>query len=144
MTNLTDGQLAFAREYVALNNGTKAAKRAGYSEKTAHAQASRLLRNAKVVAEISRLRAFHAARLNITVDEITRKLTEDRDLAHREGQAGAAVSASSALAKLHGLMVDRREVKVVSTLTDDEVADELAQVKKELEEAELTGETTRH
>ena len=145
MASLNDAQLAFCREYVVLNNATKAAKRAGYAEKSAYVQGCRLLKHAKIVAEIQRLRALHAARLDITVDEITHKLIEDRDLAHEKGQAGAAVSASSALAKLHGLIVDKREVRhVVADLTDEEVEDELAQVKKEIEEAEPTGEKTLH
>ena len=142
MASLNDAQLAFCREYVVLNNATKAAKRAGYAEKSAYLQGCRLLKHDKIVAEIQRLRALHAARLDITVDEITHKLIEDRDLAHEKGQAGAAVSASSALAKLHGLIVDKREVRhVVADLTDEELEAELAEVRRELEQMD---DETRH
>lgn len=47
-TKLTDRQENFAREYCIDWNGKQAAIRAGYSEKTAEAAASRLLRNVKV------------------------------------------------------------------------------------------------
>ena len=103
MADLNSRQLAFAREYAACNVGTKAAKAAGYAPKAAYAQASRSLRNAKIQAEIQRLRGLHATRLDVTVASVTQKLLDDHELAHQEGQAGAAVSASNALAKLHGL-----------------------------------------
>ena len=48
------------------------------------------------------------------------------------------------LAKLHGLIVDKREVRhVVADLTDEEVEAELARVKQEIEDAEQADET-RH
>lgn len=45
---LTDKQQAFVREYLIDFNGTQAAIRAGYSEKTAKSQASQLLTNEDV------------------------------------------------------------------------------------------------
>lgn len=52
---LTAKQLAFCKEYVVDHNGTQAAIRAGYSEKTAQEQASRLLCNVMIKEEIGRL-----------------------------------------------------------------------------------------
>ncbi len=43
--------------------------------------------------------------------------------------------------KAHGLIVDRKEVRAVSDLTDDELESELAQIRRELEEK---GDTTQH
>lgn len=48
LDNLTEKQKKFAIVYFELNNGTKAAIAAGYGEKGAHAEASRLLKNVKV------------------------------------------------------------------------------------------------
>jgi len=45
---LTDKQVAFAREYIIDYNATQAAKRSGYSEKTAYAQGSKLLKKAEI------------------------------------------------------------------------------------------------
>lgn len=45
-------QAAFVREYLKDQNGTRAARAAGYSAKTAHAQATRLLKHAEVKKQI--------------------------------------------------------------------------------------------
>lgn len=49
---LTDKQKKFCKEYVIDYNGTQAAIRAGYSEKTAKVQASQLLREEKILTVI--------------------------------------------------------------------------------------------
>jgi phage terminase small subunit len=46
--DLTDKQKKFVEFYFELNNGTKAAIKAGYAEKSAYAEASRQLKNVKV------------------------------------------------------------------------------------------------
>lgn len=72
---LTAQQAAFAAAYAANGgDGTAAATTAGYSAKTAHAQASRLLTNAKVRAEVQRILAAGAARAEITVERIMDEL----------------------------------------------------------------------
>lgn len=53
---MTPKQEKFCVEYLVDLNGTQAAIRAGYSEKTAEATASRLLRNVNVKKRISELR----------------------------------------------------------------------------------------
>lgn len=54
--SLTERQSKFCTYYVELANGKQAAIKAGYSERTAEATASRLLRNNKVHDEITRIR----------------------------------------------------------------------------------------
>lgn len=51
-------------------NATQAAIRAGYSEKTAQEQSSRLLSNAMIAAEIAARRQVVTARNDITVDYV--------------------------------------------------------------------------
>lgn len=53
--NLTDKQKAFCREYVIDWNGSQAAIRAGYAEASARSQASDLLTNPNIRAEIDRI-----------------------------------------------------------------------------------------
>ena len=62
---MTDQQELFAIEYVKLGcrNATQAAINAGYSEKTACEQASRLLRNVKVKETINNLKSESAEEL---------------------------------------------------------------------------------
>ncbi len=54
-SRLTQKQAIFAKEYIKTGNATQSALKAGYSEKTAQAQGSRLLTNVMVASEISRL-----------------------------------------------------------------------------------------
>jgi len=53
--DITPRQWRFVQEYLVDSNGTQSAIRAGYAPGSAHVQASRLLRNDKVAAEIARL-----------------------------------------------------------------------------------------
>jgi hypothetical protein len=73
------------------------------------AAASRLLRNGNVARRIDELRQQVAKRHQRTIDHIADELDQSYALAHRLGQAGAAVSASMAKAKLYGLIVNKHE-----------------------------------
>lgn len=64
----------FAQEYAKDRNGTRAAIRAGYSEKSATMQASRLLTNAKVRAQVDAIAAAAAAANQITVERTMREI----------------------------------------------------------------------
>jgi phage terminase small subunit len=64
----------FIREYLKDLNATQAAIRAGYSSKTANQQSSRLLANVKIRAEIDRLIAERAERLQMTADNVLREI----------------------------------------------------------------------
>ncbi|MDZ4345353.1 MAG: terminase small subunit, partial [Candidatus Binatia bacterium] len=50
-----------------------------------------------------------AEKTAVTVESIAAELNEDRALAHRIEQAGAAVSASLGKAKLYGFLKDKHE-----------------------------------
>ena len=65
---ITDKRLRFCQEYVKDNNGTQAAIRAGYSKKTAKAQASRLLTNVDVKSDIAQLNAKIAKKIEDKVE----------------------------------------------------------------------------
>lgn len=76
---LTTQKINFAEAYIRLGgkgHGTEAAIEAGYSEKSAHSQASRLLKDAEIAAYIrGRMRAMRADVIAQT-DEIMRFFTE--------------------------------------------------------------------
>jgi phage terminase small subunit len=74
MANLTSKQEAFVREYAIDKNATQAAIRAGYSEKTAQEQGSRLLSNVMVVKAIEDTQGAHAERCNVTIDGSDRRI----------------------------------------------------------------------
>ena len=74
---MTERQYRFVNEYFLSGaNGTAAAKAAGYSSKSAHVTAARLLRNAKVGAEIERRRAEMAKGKIMTSKELQEFLSE--------------------------------------------------------------------
>lgn len=74
MAKLTPKQQRFADEYIVDLNGKQAAIRAGYSEKTAEAQASRLLSNAKVQHYIQKRKQDRVERTEITQDMVLYEL----------------------------------------------------------------------
>lgn len=76
---LTDKQEAFVREYLVDLNATQAAIRAGYSERTAQAQSSRLLTNVMVRTRIEELQAKRAEKLELDADWVLRRLKEISD-----------------------------------------------------------------
>jgi len=67
---MNERQQRFAEEYIVDYNGTKAAQRAGYSGKTAYAQASHLLKNTEVRAAIKKNLAELRERTFITADRV--------------------------------------------------------------------------
>lgn len=71
---LTERQDSFCVEYVKDYNAKQAAIRAGYKEKTAESQASRLLRNVKVVKRINELKAKTTEKALKTVEDIMHEL----------------------------------------------------------------------
>lgn len=70
VARLTPKQQRFADDYLIDLNGKQAAIRAGYSEKTAEQQASRLLSNVKVQAYIQKRKAERIERTEITQDMV--------------------------------------------------------------------------
>ncbi len=114
MPALTNGKHElFAQGLAKGKSQTEAYAKAGYAPSEQHA--SRLARNGKVQARVAELRERAAARVEVTVQSVAQQLLEDRALAHTAQQAGAAVSASMALAKLFGLVVEKTEAKVEVT-----------------------------
>jgi hypothetical protein len=65
---------AFVSEYLVDLNASRAARDVGYAAKSASVEGSRLLANADVQAEITRLRAVLAEQENVTPEKITHEL----------------------------------------------------------------------
>lgn len=74
--NLTPKQERFVAQYLIDLNATQAAIRAGYSEKTATEQGSRLLTNVKVQEAIAKGQNKTAAKLEITKERIVEELAK--------------------------------------------------------------------
>lgn len=73
---LTPKQKRFVAEYLVDLNATAAAKRAGYSEKTACEQAARLLANVKVQTAVQEAKQARQERTEITQDMVLREMSK--------------------------------------------------------------------
>jgi phage terminase small subunit len=71
-----DNRLIFAAEYIKDRNGSAAAVRAGYSEKSAKIAACKLLKDKLVVDEINRLQKERNERLKIDADYVLTRLVQ--------------------------------------------------------------------
>ena len=94
-------------------NQTRCAHLAGYENPGV--AATRLLSDqqyAHVQEKVRQLKAVQRAKNEITYEGIAKKLGEIRDVALADGSYGPAVTAEIARAKLAGLMVDRKELKI--------------------------------
>jgi hypothetical protein len=60
---------------------------------------------------VEKLQQEHRERHSVTVDSLTQELEEARLVATAEGQGAAMTSATMGKAKLHGLLVDKNEIK---------------------------------
>jgi phage terminase small subunit len=99
MDTLNPKQAAFVREYIVGGNATQAAKRAGYSEKTAHVQGSALLRHPVVKAAIQEGWNRAAADGVATYDEACLRMSE---ILRQRDDPYASIKAADRLAKLRG------------------------------------------
>jgi len=93
---------------------------------TVNRRAFELFETDMVSARVAELQAEHRAKLGITIERLTDDLENARLMAHKEGQAGAAVSAITATAKLHGLWVDRSKVETaaIGDMTPEQLEEE--------------------
>lgn len=74
MAKLTDKQKRFVSEYLVDLNATAAAKRAGYSEKTAYSMGQRLLKNVEIQAAIQKRQERLQNKLDITQEKVLEEL----------------------------------------------------------------------
>jgi phage terminase small subunit len=138
---LTPKQDNFCLAYLETGNATEAYRRA-YDAKNMQAdtiakRAHELLANGKITGRLNELRAEYRRVHDVTVASMTAELEEAREAAMAAGQASAAVQATMGIAKLHGLLVDKREVRhPIEDLTDEELDRKLAEARAKLAQLE--------
>ncbi len=103
---LPKNQLKFANEFIRCGNASEAARKAGYSEKTAYSQGSRLLRNAKVARYIRQRMEDEEAKLIASADEVVKFYTavmrnEVKDQFGLEASLDSRLEAAKELMKRH-------------------------------------------
>ncbi len=134
---MTPKQQRFAEEYVVDHNATQAAKRAGYSPKTAYSQGQRLLKNVEVIEAVRAKEARLRRKTEVSIRSMTEEMRENREIAIKNDQASAAVQATLGIAKLHGLLIDRKEIRKrpVEDMTLEQVQARIKEIEAELAEA---------
>ncbi len=106
-SKLTPRQEAFCRHYLTEPSGTRAAIKAGYTERSAANEAYRLMRNDEILQKISALRRAHALSYTLDRDSMLDKLEAFFEDAMKGQSYSAALRALLAQAELSGLF-DRR------------------------------------
>lgn len=110
MAGLNARQKRFVEEYLVDLNATQAAIRAGYSEKTAESQASRLLRNVKVAAAVEAGKAELSERTQVTQEWVVAKLRENVENGIQWCQGATVNGALNLLGKHLGMYTDRVDI----------------------------------
>ena len=77
MPEFTTKQQRFVDEYLVDLNATKAAKRAGYSRKSAYSQGHRLLKNAEIQSALTDAMLERSRRTGLSQDWVVEKLIEN-------------------------------------------------------------------
>jgi phage terminase small subunit len=103
MASITAQKQRFVEAYLISSNATKAAIEAGYSERTASAQASRMLKEGAIQDAIQDARHAASERNKVTVDHLIGELEAARQIAKDERNASGMISATMGKAKILGL-----------------------------------------
>ena len=113
---LNEKQKRFAQEYLKDPNATQAAKRAGYSEKTAYSQGQRLLKHAEVAEAISKAVEKRAAKAEIDADGLLKEVIDLYRDCRNSNDRAVARSTAELIGKLLGLLGNKVEVEYSGTV----------------------------
>lgn len=117
---LTDKQEKFCRAFIETGNKSEAYRQAYNASKmkpeSINRKAVEVMENVNVSARVDQLKAEHAERHKITVDDLIKELEEARSIAleAETPQSSAAISATMGKAKLLGL--DKQIVELTGNL----------------------------
>lgn len=95
-------QRRFVDAYLLSGNASEAARRAGYSEKTARVIGPENLQKPAVIAALATRQAAYAAELQITKDDVIAGVLAAIDMARKQENPAAMIQGCNALAKLLG------------------------------------------
>ena len=118
--HLTRRQLKFVVEYAHLENGTEAARRAGYkgSDNALGVQAHHNLRHPKIASAIKQELAKVA--VEVTPVRVRRRLHDISFAAQAAGQFGPAVKSEELLGRSIGMFIDR-SLQLQGVLKDEHI-----------------------
>ena len=114
LPDLTARQERFVSEYCALGNGSEAARRAGYSHRTAREMASENLTKPAIQAAILARRAEYRTVIEITKSDVVGGILAAINIARERGDASAMIRGCVELARLLGFYDQPAEKQVMS------------------------------
>ena len=126
----------FIRHSLESNNATKSAIAAGYSERSAHEQGSRLIKNVEIKKAIEEEQDKRRSEFNIrhSPESIMDDFLRLQGKAEEAGQFNAAVNANTSRAKVQGMFVARSVVETRNLdLNSDEVRLKVIEAVKKLQ-----------
>ena len=88
-------------------HGTKSAKEAGYSEKTAYSQATRLLKKAEIQQRLSDIHAENMQRNYLIVEKVLDDLEHEKILARQAGQHSVVTKCCELQGKYLAMFTDK-------------------------------------
>ena len=116
---LTPKQALFVSEYLKTGNATQAAKRAGYSEKTAFRIGAENLQKPAVLAAIKAKDEKRQKRLELEEDFEMKTALELLKEAREQGDVKSANAVLQTLCKIRGKFITKLQVGMADNLYDD-------------------------
>lgn len=122
MAKLTAKQEAFCQAYLKCSNQSEAYREVydvseNTKPETVWENACKLMANTKVAPRVFELQLLAQERTLVTVESLTKELEESRELAKKIEQPAAMNGASMGKAKLHGLDVQRVDLRMKGDFT---------------------------
>ena len=119
MKPLTPRQEQFVENYILCGNATEAARRAGYGERGAGVTATRLLKNANVLAAIDVLRAANAERFALSREMVIEQILAAIAVAKEQSNPLVVISGWREIAKMCGFYQPvKHQVDIPRTQSD--------------------------
>lgn len=131
--DLTEMQEKFCQEYVETRNGRVSAINAGYSEKSASVQASKLMTQDKIKKRIATIRQEQGIDVRAGKDQLLESLYNIIDPANGH-EPQHVLKAIETIAKIEGLYKDVPDIKVENTFSYDPTKMTEEELEKKLKE----------
>jgi phage terminase small subunit len=113
---LTLKQEFFCTAFVETRNGSEAYRQSynaiNMKEASINVQACKMLKSPKITLRIEELLESHAERHEVTIDSLTTEYLNAITMAKTAKNPGVIISGTTALGKLHGLIIEKQRVDI--------------------------------